>query len=313
MLRRIIPTLPLALAALLFSVPARAAQPAKLIAQKTAPGVWFLLGDSSKGYCNNIVIEMKDYLIVVDANYPGRARELVSQVSQLSPKPVRFVFDTHAHRDHAYGNIVWTRAGATTFAYQGVMDEMDRYEPGRWLATAAEREDVRSLNLRDAPRPQLVFRDSPFVLKDATREVRFYFFGWAHTRGDGFVWLPKERILCTGDAAVNGPHNKLWDANFANWPHVLDQALALQPLHVLPGHGEAGGPGILVGQKLFLQDLYAAVQQQVAAGKTLSQITPTLPQRDRNWIPADLSSDIAIAYAEITQHKPAGDIPHQWQ
>ena len=41
-----------------------------------APGVWFLLGDSHKGYSNTIVIEMKDYLIVVDANYPGRAREL---------------------------------------------------------------------------------------------------------------------------------------------------------------------------------------------------------------------------------------------
>jgi glyoxylase-like metal-dependent hydrolase (beta-lactamase superfamily II) len=313
MLRRITPSLSIVLAALLFSAPARAAQPAKLIAQKIAPGVWFLLGDSSKGYCNNIVIEMKDYLIVVDANYPGRALELVSQIGQLSPKPVRFVFDTHAHRDHSYGNIIWTRAGATTIGYQGVVDEMDRYEPGRWLATAAEREDVRSLNLQDAPRPQLVFRDSPFVLKDATREVRFYFFGWAHTRGDGFVWLPKERILCTGDAAVNGPRNKLWDANLANWPRVLDQALALQPLHVLPGHGEAGGPEILLGQKLFLQDLYAAVQQQVAVGRTLSQITPALPQRDRNWIPANLSSDIAIAYAEITQHKPAGDIPHQWQ
>jgi len=321
MFRRATARLLPAFAALLFSAPAAPlltaspafVQPTKLIAEKIAPGVWFLLGDPSKGYCNNIVIEMKDYLIVVDANYPGRAIELVRQVGQLSPKPVRFVFDTHAHRDHSYGNIVWTRAGATTFAYQGVVDEMDRYEPERWLATAAQREDVRSLNLHDAPRPQLVFRDSPFILKDNTREVRFYFFGWAHTRGDGFVWLPKERILCTGDAAVNGPHNKLWDANLANWPLVLAQAIALEPLHVLPGHGDAGGPEILSGQQQFLQDLYSTVARQIAAGKTLSQISPVLPLRDRNWIPANLSPDFAIAYAEITQHKPAGDIPHQWQ
>jgi glyoxylase-like metal-dependent hydrolase (beta-lactamase superfamily II) len=321
MFRRATARLLPAFAALLFSAPAALlffsaaalAQPAKLISQKIAPGVWFLPGDPSKGYCNNIVIEMKDYLIVVDANYPGRAIELVRQIGQLSPKPVRFVFDTHAHRDHSYGNIVWTRAGATTFAYQGVIDEMDRYEPERWLATAAQREDVRALHLQDAPRPQLVFRDSPFILKDSTREVRFYFFGWAHTRGDGFVWLPKERILCTGDAAVNGPHNKLWDANLANWPLVLAQAVALEPLQVLPGHGDAGGPEILTGQRQFLQDLYSTVAQQVAAGKTLSQINAALPDRDRNWIPANLSPDFAIAYAEITQHKPAGDIPHQWQ
>lgn len=289
------------------------AQTSSLHAEKIADGVWFLPGDASKGYCNNVVIEMKDYLIVVDANYPSRARELVAQIGQLSPKPVRFVFDTHAHRDHAYGNIVWTRAGATTFAYQGVDDEMDRYEPERWRATAAERDDVRALQLDDAPRPQLVFRDSPFILRDETREVRFYFFGWAHTRGDGFVWLPKERILCTGDAAVNGPRNKLWDANLANWPKVLDQALALEPLHVLPGHGEAGGAEILTGQRDFLDDLYQQVKSQVDAGQALAQIEFHPAERDRNWTPADLTQDIAITYAEITQHKPAGDIPHVWQ
>jgi cyclase len=301
------------LAASLFPATLATAQSNHLDAQKIAPGVWFVLGDASKGYCNNVVIEMKDYLIVVDANYPGRARELVSQINQLSPKPVRFVFDTHAHRDHSYGNIVWTEAGATTFAYQGVADEMDRYEPARWIATAAQRDDVRSLNLDDAPRPQLLFRQSPFILKDSTREVDFYFFGWAHTQGDGFVWLPRERIICTGDAAVNGPRNKLWDANLENWPRVLDKALALQPLHVLPGHGTAGGPEIIAGQRMFLQDLYAAVKQQVAAGLTLVQITPQLPPRDASWTPKDLTDDFAIAYAEITQHQPAGALPHTWK
>jgi glyoxylase-like metal-dependent hydrolase (beta-lactamase superfamily II) len=302
----------IALAAVSSLTPA-AAQTPRLDAQKIADGVWFLPGDASKGYCNNVVIEMRDYLIVVDANYPGRARELIGEIHQLSPKPVRFVFDTHAHRDHAYGNIVWTEAGATTFAYQGVADEMDRYEPERWLSTAAERDDVGALHLTDAPRPQLLFRQSPFILKDSTREVRFYFLGWAHTRGDGFVWLPKERILCTGDAAVNGPRNKLWDANLANWPRVLLKALAFAPLHVLPGHGDAGGPEILTGQKAFLEDLYATVKNQVDAGKSLPQIVAAFPARDRNWIPADPSADLAIAYAEITQHKPAGDLPHAWK
>jgi cyclase len=312
---RPLPTLPLLLllAAPLLSAQATPPEGQALNAEKIADGVWFLPGDASKGYSNNVVIEMKDYLIVVDANYPGRARELVAGIGQLSPKPVRFVFDTHAHRDHAYGNIVWTQAGATTFAYQGVDDEMDRYEPQRWRATAAEREDVRSLHLDDAPRPQLVFHQSPFVLKDSTREVRFYFLGWAHTRGDGFVWLPRERILCTGDAAVNGPRNKLWDANLANWPAVLEKALALAPLHVLPGHGPVGGAEILSGQRDFLLDLYAAVERQVRAGKTLAQMDLALPERDRNWTPQDLSQDFAIAFSEITQHKPAGDIPHVWK
>ena len=79
-----------------------AADTDRLNALRIADGVWFLPGDSSKGYCNNVVIEMKDYLIVVDANYPGRARELVRDIHRLSPKPVLFVFDTHAHREDVY-------------------------------------------------------------------------------------------------------------------------------------------------------------------------------------------------------------------
>src|ERR1700685_3452150 len=104
------------------------------------------------------------------------------------------------------------------------------------------------------------------------------------------------------------PRNKLWDANLENWPRVLARALAFQPLSVLPGHGDAGGPEILTGQQAFLQDLFSAVKKQVDAAKTLAQIDPALPDRDRNWIPRDLSTDVAIAYSEITRHKPAGDL-----
>ena len=70
------------------------------------------------------------------------------------------------------------------------------------------------------------------------------------------------------------------------------------------------GPEILSGQQAFLQDLYQAAKQQVDAGKTngtgktLQQINPALHERNRNWIPRDLSSVVAITYAEITQHKP---------
>jgi hypothetical protein len=57
----------------------------------------------------------------------------------------------------------------------------------------------------------------------------------------------------------------------------------------------------------------AAVKQQVRAGKTLAQIAPALPERDRNWIPKDLTTDVAITYAETTWHQPAGALPHAWK
>jgi len=117
-----------------------------------APGVWFREGDQDRGHCNNAVIEMKDYLIVVDANYPDGASGVMRDAKYISPKPVKYVFDTHHHGDHIYGNALWTKAGATTIAFQGVADEMKRLEPARWLEAAKTRADVAALD-RDAPEP----------------------------------------------------------------------------------------------------------------------------------------------------------------
>jgi len=286
-------------------------------AQQVAPGVWFTVGDSSKGYSNTAIIEMRDYLIVVDANYPGRAHELLALTKQLSPKPVRYVFDTHHHGDHAYGNSVWTKAGATTVAFQGVTDEMNRWEPARWRNALPKRPDLQATGDTDVQRPQMSISGDRLVLNDGSREVDFLSFGWGHTRGDGYVWLPAERILATGDAAVNGPRNKLLDADLANWPKALEKAIALHPLHVLPGHGEAGGIEILEGQRRFLLDLYAAVKAQTDAGKKPAEMQIVLPQPDQWWFPNNRpelrQQDIETVYLEITSHAPAGSIAHEWK
>jgi len=308
------------LAALAFFEAAGDAQPGTV--RQIVPGVWFREGDLEKlGHCNNIIIEMKDYLIVVDANFPSGARLAMEAAKKASDKPVKYVFDTHHHGDHAYGNAVWTEAGATTLAYQGVAEEMKRYEPKRWVATAKERQDVAQLHRASVEPPKQTFAASPFILKDDTREVRFYFFGWAHTRGDGFAYLPKEKVLCSGDAAVNGPYNYTADANIGNWPQVVAAARKLDVQHVLPGHGGPGGREILEGQARFMAALYNAVEEAVKQGKSLDNIVQrqgdkltstsiTLPANVKNWVGDGLPDQVRDAYEEISQRKPHGDIPH---
>jgi glyoxylase-like metal-dependent hydrolase (beta-lactamase superfamily II) len=292
------------------------------------PGVWFREGDLANfGHCNNIIIEMKDYLIVVDANFPNGAKLALETARRISPKPVKYVFDTHHHGDHSYGNPIWTQAGATTLAYVGVAEEMKRFEPARWLAAAKERPDVAALHL-DAPEPpQQTFDKSPFTLKDSSREVRFYFFGWAHTRGDGFVYLPKEKVLCTGDAVVNGPYNFTADANVGNWTKVVRAAQVLSTLYVLPGHGPAGGPEILEGQAKFMTELHKAVDAVIKQGRKFEDVVPpgtttvygnvvpatttlTLPANVSNWTGPFLPAQVRDTWEEIVQKKPHGDIPH---
>jgi len=290
--------------------------------KQIAPGVWFREGDlEHEGHCNNIIIEMKDYLIVVDANFPSGARAAMADAKKISSKPVKYVFDTHHHGDHAYGNAVWTQAGAMTIAYQGVADEMKRYEPARWKASEKERKDVADMKQPGPQPPQQTFTDSPHVITDGTRRVEFRFFGWAHTRGDGFVYLPQEKVLCTGDAVANGPYNFTGDGNIGNWPKVVAGALKLNVEHVLPGHGPAGGREVLVGQRAFMLELHNAVQAAIKSGKKMNDLVKSengkqlaqlqLPDNVKNWVGPSLPDQIKDAYNEITNKKPAGDLPHQ--
>ena len=305
-------------AALLFFRGSIDAQPGTL--KQIAPGVWFREGElNTMGHCNNVIIEMKDYLIVVDANFPSGARLAMEAVKSVSSKPVRYVFDTHHHGDHAYGNFVWTQAGATTLAYRGVAEEMKRYEPGRWREASKQRKDVAELNQPSVEPPRQTFNQSPFILKDGTREVRFYFFGWAHTRGDGFVYLPAEKILCTGDAVANGPYNYTADGNIGNWPKVIAAAQKLDIEHVLPGHGVPGNRELLTGQARFMTELHQAVAADVSRGKKLGDIvvmdgpryvssSVRVSDGVKNWVGDGFAAQVADAFREITRHKPAGDI-----
>jgi cyclase len=289
--------------------------------KQIVPGVWFREGDLlGQGHCNNAIIEMKDYLIVVDANFPSGARLVLEDAKKVSPKPVKYVFDTHHHGDHAYGNAIWTEMGAITIAYQGVADELKRYEPARWQGTAKQRKDVADLHRETAEPPKETFTDNPHVMTDGARRVEFRFFGWAHTRGDGFVYLPKEKLLCTGDAIVNGPYNFTADGNIGNWPKVIAAAMKLDIDHVLPGHGQAGGKEIMAGQRAFMLELHKAVAAAVKSGKKVDELVKTengrqvaalqLPDSVKNWVGPGLAGQIKDAYNEITQKKPAGDLPH---
>ena len=283
------------------------------------PGVWFREGDiENLGHSNNTIIEMKDYLIVVDANFPSGARLAMETAARISSKPVKYVFDTHHHGDHAYGNAVWTKAGARTLAFAGVAEEMKRFEPARWQTAVKERSDVADLHLSAPEPPQQTIDKSPYVIKEGSREVRFYSFGWAHTKGDGFVYLPQDKVLCSGDAAVNGPYNFTGDGYVGNWPKVIRSAQALGVTYVLPGHGPSGGPEILEGQARFMVDLYRAVESAIKAGKKLEDVvaadgkttTITLPNAVKNWTGKSLPAQVRDTWEEIVQKKPHGEIAH---
>lgn len=238
--------------------------------ETVAPGVYFHEGDiGRKGHCNNGWIVFEDYVLVVDGNFPSGALEVIPKIKATTDRPIRFAFDTHHHGDHAYGNQVWWEHGAVPVAHAGVLEEMKRYEtgyfggpPGRWEEMARNRKDVAASKLK--PPSVLFTRD--LVFDDGRQRVELRHFGVAHTRGDGFAWLPKERILFTGDACVNGPYNFMGDGDTGEWVKTLEAARKLEPRVVCPGHGPKGGPEVLDHQIAFIAGLRREVAKLVESG-----------------------------------------------
>ena len=140
------------------------------------------------------------------------------------------------------------------------------------------------------------------MLNDGTRKVEFHYFGWAHTRGDGFVYLPKEQVLCTGDAVVNGAvqlHRRRQHAG--NWPNVIRAAAKLKVKYVLPGHGEPGGKEMLAGQEQFMVELHKAVKAAVDQGKTAQEIAAglKLPEAVQGRVGGGLPTQVKDTYRQI--------------
>jgi cyclase len=276
--------------------------------RQIAPGVWLREGDlENLGHCNNVIVEMSDYLIVVDANFPSGAQAALADCRRIAAhKPVKYVFLTHHHGDHAYGGAIWTRAGAATLAFQGVADEFARLEPRRWLETAKRRKDVAELNLPGPEPPTRIVAENNFVLRDGRRRVEFRHFGHGHSRGDGFLYLPREQVLITGDAVVNGPYNYLGESDIVNWPNVIRAAARLKIRHVLPGHGVAGGKELLAGQEQFLVELHKAVRAGVDAGRKPDEIKTALdlPEPARRWVGDRIADQVNEVYRQVTASRP---------
>jgi cyclase len=245
------------------------------VVESVAPGVYFHEGDiGRKGHCNNGWVVFADYVLVIDANFPSGAQEIVPKIKAVTGKPIRFAFDTHHHGDHAYANQYWHEQGAIPVAHTGVIAEMKKYEtgyfggePGRWEQAAKGRKDVAESKLK---LPTVLFTKD-LIFDDGERRVELLHFGVAHTHGDGWAWLPKERILFSGDGCVNGPFNYTGDGNITEWIKTLEQVKALKPLKVCPGHGPIGGPELLEDQQTYFKSLMAEVKKLRDAGRSAAE------------------------------------------
>lgn len=277
--------------ALLVVVPAVSAQDIPQMkfneVREIAPGVFFRYSQISAtdktvvfGGSNNIWVVFEDYVLVYDANFPKEAGDVIDAIKKTTDKPIRYVLDSHHHGDHAYGNATFAKAGATVVAQTNCARLLRVNGPAEFAGAGkgpGGRKDVADSFLKV---PDLIF-DEKLVFDDGKgQRAEMLFLGHAHTAGDAFLYLPKHKILCTGDACTNGPFNYTGHSDTASWIRVLDKAQALDVKMVCPGHGALAGKDVLVKQQRYFRELREQVAKGIAADKDFADILKGL---DMPW------------------------------
>jgi cyclase len=235
--------------------------------RQLAPGVYVWQGDRDKQEPANCTwVVFKDYVLVVDANFPWGARQILPEIKRTTSKPIRFVFDTHYHADHSTGNSLFVDAGATIVCTQACDGELrtkgakawDNWKPPRSIEGA-----------RLAP-ASITFSDA-MVFDDGTERVELTRLGPGHSKGDAVAYLPKEKILVTGDLCVTwayGNNVADVDADYDHWLKALDTMAGWDVTTVVPGHGTPAGPPALKVQRGYLADMVNQVRAGIKAGKS---------------------------------------------
>ena len=242
--------------------------------EELADGVYFALGTGSMTVMSNsLVIINDDHVMLVDTSVsPAAARGLVEAIKSLTDKPIRYVFNTHYHFDHAHGNQIFgddVEIIGHEFVRQMLMTDVLDQRTNRSFTEgipaqieqmkthlgqttdAAERQRMEmQLRIQEAhwaaiqetrPTPPNVTYSDRMSLVEGGREVQLHFPGRGHTGGDTLVFLPQERIVFTGDFFVGRPGAGslpyMGDGFVEEWPASLDRLRALDFDIMVPGHG----------------------------------------------------------------------------
>ena len=210
-----------------------------------------------------------DAVFVVDDQYAPLTRKILDAIAAITPKPVRFVLNTHWHFDHVGGNENLGEAGALIVAHENVRKRMsvDGF--------------VEALNARVPASPPKALPVVTF-----TDAVTFYINGDsvsathvppAHTDGDAIIQFRKANVIHMGDTFHNAglPFTDLSSGgSIQGIIGVADRVLAMSndATRIIPGHGPLADRARLRVYRNMVVSLRDRIKAEIAAGKTLDQI-----------------------------------------
>jgi len=308
-----------------------------------ADGVYAAIAKpATKVNCNGAVILLDDGVMVVDTfSKPSAARALMEQIKSVTPKPVKYVVDTHFHWDHYYGNEVYLGAwpaGVEIISSEATRQNIEQRGIPRVkreilevpkeietlkadLAKAADatkkaeiQENLRQteaylaeLKAMRVTLPTLTF-DRSLMLYQKSRTVEILYLGKGHTDGDAVVYLPKEKVIITGDA-LHGWTPYMGDSYPYDWIRMLEATEKLDFDYIIGGHGGVmRGKGQFQMWEQYFRDLLAETAAAYAQGATLEEtrqrvaaaLVPKYTGKMPATFPQDVVGNIEKAYRVVS-------------
>ncbi len=294
--------------------------------QKVADGVYAALGRAAALInCNAAIFENSADLLVVDTHSKGSAvASLVAQIrKEITPKPVRYIVNTHFHWDHTQGSPAYRKIApnadilSSTTTRQliselgakraqesvaGAEKSIDEYQRKLAAATAPEakahwekmiaeaRAYVAEMRDYQPELPNITF-DRHLVLHDKAHELHLLWRGRGHTAGDVLVFCPQKKVVATGDL-LHGFLPYLADGYPREWPQTLASARQLGFEHVIGGHGDVQHGAERLGQvAAYIEELTEAVSNG----------------REREWPVERIQQEITPASLQSLTSEPYGE------
>ena len=166
--------------------------PVTVKSEKVADGVWFIGGGSH----NSVLIEMKDYLIVIEAPLDDvRSSAVMGEVKKLvSGKPVKYLVNTHHHIDHSGGVRAYAAEGITIVTHELSRPFFEKALANTWTLSPDRL-------AKSKKKPVFQTMGDNMVLTDGARSVELYqIVGSGHHDGLVMAYLRKEKLLVEADA-----------------------------------------------------------------------------------------------------------------
>jgi len=297
MLYRVLPALSLLL---LLARPA-SAQPedySKVVVKTTpvAGSVSMLQGEGG----NIGVLVGPDGVLLVDDEFAPLVPKIEAAVKQLSPKPIRFVINTHWHGDHTGGNAALGTGGAIIVAQDNVRKRLSTEQ----FSTFSQQ------TLPPSPAvawPVITFLDSvSFHL--GGEDIDVLHVAPAHTDGDSVVFFKKSNVVHAGDLLFNGLYPFIDFGSGGSIDGVVAGADMLlsridDTTKIINGHGPLASKADLKRYRDMLATIRDRVRKAIQDGKTLDQTVALKPtaEFDAAWGNGFLKPDafVALVYSGL--------------